>query len=269
MALADSRRWRWLGAEFAIIVLGVLSALFVDAWLQEQEDDERAAVYRERLIADLETDVTNISAVMVYYERIRSFGLAVLAEREGGARLDDFTLLFAAFNAAEEWGFTLEAATYTDMQSTGGLALIEDVELRLDLADYHRQAVTRAIVWALPRDFREVARGIIPNALQTAIHERCTAIPVDVIQQSTAREVPRLNFSAATGPMSAMISVGDFCGLDPEEFIVARAAAELRNHPEVARFLRFRISEIRVSIGLFAGQRMMAEDLLAQLRDDG
>jgi hypothetical protein len=105
-------RIRWLGLEFMVIVLGVLSALFVDTWIDDRQDAERAEVYRQRLIADLESDIANLDAVRAYYESINGYGLLVLADLENKADLDDFALAFAAFNAAEEWGFKLEDATY-------------------------------------------------------------------------------------------------------------------------------------------------------------
>ena len=59
-----SKRWRWLGVEFVVIALGVLTALFVETWLQDQENVERAEVYRQRLIADIQQDMINLEAVI-------------------------------------------------------------------------------------------------------------------------------------------------------------------------------------------------------------
>ena len=106
-----NHRWRWLGAEFTIIVLGVLSALFVDTWIEERNDAKRAIEYRERLAADLRTDVNEINARMEYFQRVREFGLAVLEVYEGRRQMSDFDLMFAAFNAAEEWGFSPESSS--------------------------------------------------------------------------------------------------------------------------------------------------------------
>lgn len=269
MAMLDADRWRWLGVEFLVIVLGVLSALFVDTWLEERQDAERAEVYRQRLIADLESDITNLSAVQSYYTRIRAFGLLMLDDLEGRATLDDFALAMAAFNAAEEWGFQLETATYTDLKSTGGLSLIEDVQLRLDLGNYYSQAITRSVVWLLPRDFRESARGIIPNDLQAAIHTECSEITDDVMQVDTGIALPALNFRGIGDTFSAGAELTETCGIDPSQFDLTVAAQTLRSDPEVARELRFRMSEIRVSISLFEGQKQMAQDLLARLREGG
>ena len=57
-----AKRWRWLGVEFLVISLGVLAALFVDTWVEDRENAERAEVYRQRLIVDLERDVANLQA---------------------------------------------------------------------------------------------------------------------------------------------------------------------------------------------------------------
>lgn len=264
---ATGKRWRWLGVEFLVIGLGVFAALAVDTWVEERENDRRAAEYRERLKTDLQRDVANLNDVIDYYHGIREFGLVTLADLSGDQRLDDFTLMFAAFNAAEEWGFSLESSTYNDMQSTGGLALIDDVELRIDLADYHRQGRSRAEVWDLPRGYREAARGIIPNSLQAAIHESC--VPnFDTDEPLSAASSAGARLPATGEPLTGSAKSQGNCGLSPAEFDTARAAGELRADSQVARLLRFRNSEVRVAIALFEGQRILAEGLLERLKTD-
>jgi len=243
------QRWRWLGGEFLVVALGVLSALFVDTWIEEREHAERATEYRERLAADLRTDVNEMTARMEYYRRIREFGLLVLDVYEGRQQVSDFELMFAAFNAAEEWGFSPESSTFTDMQSTGHLALLDDLQLRLRLARYYREMVPRGIVWNPPSAFREVARGIIPNELQAAIHDQCNVTTADIVLMS-----------ARAGPGAKQP-----CELNPADYEVAAAAERLRTHPTAAELLRYRVSQLRVAISLFDTQRALAEDLLAQL----
>ena len=66
-------------------------------------------------------------------------------------------------------------------------------------------------------------------------------------------------------PLTASALAGDVCGLDPADFELDRAAAELRADPQLARMMRYRVSQVRVAMALFAGQRAMAEDLLRLL----
>lgn len=249
------KRWRWLGVEFIVIVLGVLSALFVDTWVEDRKDAERAETYRGRLITDIQQDITNLDAVMSYFSKVRSNGLLVIEDLEGRQTLADFTLMFAAFNAAEEWGFDLQSSTYMDLQNTGSLPLIEDVALRMELAEYYRQASNVAEVWDVRGEYRQAARGIIPNALQAAIHENCSVDPL------TENDVNIL-------PLNASASADDECGLNPGDFDLARAAQEYRSDPDIPRHLRYRISEVRVAIALFDGQKQMAENLLRRLESN-
>jgi len=263
-----NKRWRWLGIEFVVIALGVLAALFVDTWVEDRQNAERAEVYRERLTIDLKRDIANLDSVTEYYTNVRKFGLATLADLDGLERLDDFSLLYAAFNAAEEWAFVLESSTYNDLQSTGGLALISDVQLRIDLADYHRIAKSRENVWNPLRDYRSTARGIIPNALQTAIHNSCVGEddgggPLSAVESSESQ------LPASMQPLtSSAISKGR-CGLNPEDFDVRVAAEKLRSDPNIPRLLRYRISQLRIATALFEGQKELAQRLLDRLESSG
>lgn len=260
-----TRRWRWLGVEFLVIALGVLAALFVDTWVQDREDAERAEVYRQRLVVDLQKDIANLDAVIEYYNAVRNYGLITLADLEGAQPLDDFTLLHAAFNAAEEWLFVLESSTYNDLQNTGGLALIDDVSLRIDLADYHRAGKSREVAWNLARDYRKVARGIIPNPLQMAIHESCNS-NLNAVQPQLDDEPSDSQVPASIEPLTRTATAQGLCGMNPGDFVLDKAAAELRSDPEIPRLLRYRISQLRVAAALFEGQRELAERLLGRLR---
>lgn len=265
MSTEIGRRWRWLGVEFFVIALGVLAALFVDTWVDERDNAERAEVYRQRLIVDIERDIRNLDAVIEYYNGVRNYALILLADLEGDQPLDDFTLLFAAFNAAEEWRFILESSTYNDLQSTGGLALIDDVSLRIDLADYHRVGKTREVAWNLSRDYRVAARGIIPNSLQTAIHASCNSNLIST-RPSPGEADSNAHFPASIEPLTGSATAEGQCGLNPGDFVLDKAAAELRADPSIPRLLRYRISQLRVAAALFAGQRELAERLLERLR---
>ena len=100
-----TERMRWLAVEFVVIALGMLSALAVDTWIQDRQDARRAAEYRVRLMADLQADMDNLRDRAQYYSLIRDAGLAVIEVLEGRTEMEDAALLFAAFNAAEEWDF--------------------------------------------------------------------------------------------------------------------------------------------------------------------
>ena len=252
-----SQRFRWLSIEFVVIILGVLSALFVDTWLKDSEDLERGLVYRALLIQDLESDVRALGSRTLYYKHIRDNGLLVLRDLDGVSTVDDLTLLVAAFIAAEEWGFSAELSTYLDMQNTGGLRLLDDLPMRLELTRYHREMIPRSEVWNLPAEFRALARGIIPSDLQTAIHANCNQATADITLGDYDLDRPEYE---------GLTLVQSGCQLDAAIFDLNIPAAKLRGHPDAASLLRYRMSQIRVSIRLFEGQVLAAEKILKGLK---
>ena len=80
--------------------------------------------------------------------------------------------------------------------------------------------------------------------------------------------MPGLNFSAAEDPVQALAADGRACGLDPADLDVARPPPSSVPTRRSRPLLRFRVSEIRVAVNLFGGQRAMAETLLARMRQD-
>jgi hypothetical protein len=75
-------RWRWLAAEFVVIVVGVLVALAVDDW---QADAERRAA-AERLIGTMEVDLAESVADLreaAASARVRQSALVEILRRLG------------------------------------------------------------------------------------------------------------------------------------------------------------------------------------------
>lgn len=252
-----SDKFRWLSLEFVVIMLGVLMALFVDTWLKDHEDAKRGDIYRKLLIEDMQTDVYNLSARLQYFENIHNHGLLVLSDLDGKKTIDDFTLLFSAFNAAEEWTFSPESSTFVDMQSTGGLLLIGDLSLRLDLVSYYREMNSRSGVWTPPAEFRALARGIIPSGLQADIHALCNQDTSDIV------------FGKRTGgmPQGVDVSINQTdCNLNRAKYEVGEAAKLLRGHPDTAMTLRYRMSQVRVANILFKAQIAEANKILERLK---
>ena len=61
--IPSPRRWdwrpklRWFGAEYLIVVLGVLTAVGINAWWQGRQDVAQEQVYLRQLVADLRETV--------------------------------------------------------------------------------------------------------------------------------------------------------------------------------------------------------------------
>ena len=227
--------------EFFLIVLGVLAALMVDTWMGERQDDNLRQEYMTRLADDLETDRQSLDYRISFYSAVRDFGIETLNRIQSDSQVEQEAIL-AAYYASELFLFRSLENTYEDMQSTGNIRLLADIELRLALASYYRKISAEATDTA--EDYRRIVRGIIPWKIQAAIREHCPTI-------DEIGEIPT-GFPPCKLP-----------GVSNDE--VNEVFQSLRTHPVLVNVLTFRVSDVDTSIYLFKAQKQTALSVLALL----
>lgn len=134
------RRWsaalRWFGAEFLVVVTGVLVALALGAWWQERDNREREAAYLHQLAADLETTERALLSISEFHLD-RALASARVAQAYWKpspptleALLDDLGAPFRSQRERPVMG-TIDA-----LIATGDLRLIRSDALRAELVAY-------------------------------------------------------------------------------------------------------------------------------------
>ncbi len=227
--------------EFLLVVLGVLAALMVDAWIEQRHDDNLRQEYLARLTDDLEADQQNLEYRISFFTSVHAFGLQTLENLRSDGPVDQDAIL-AAYYASENFEFRPIQNTYEDLQSTGNIRLLDDIELRLALASYHGLASVAGT--NLEESYRKLVRGVIPWKIQAAIREHCpTAEQND--------EVPT-GFPPCTLP-----------GISADE--VNAVFAALRAYPGIFEILTYRVSDVDVVVYLHGVQKQMVLGVLAQL----
>ncbi len=235
-------RGRLVG-EFVLVVLGVLVALMVDTWIEQRNDDNLGQEYLARLADDLEADRQSLDYRIAFFTAVHSFGIQTLDRLQSDRPVDQDALL-AAYYASENFGFRPIENTYEDLQSTGNIRLLGDIELRLALASYHRKTSTYLL--ALSETYREIVRGIIPWNIQQGIREHCPTT-------DDIGEIPT-GFPPCTIP-----------GVSVDDANVVFTS--LRAHPGIFEILTYRISDVEVGIFLFEAQKETVLDVLEQLEN--
>jgi len=230
--------------EFFLVVLGVLAALMVDTWIEQRHDDNLRQEYLARLADDLEADRQSLDYRISFFTSVHSFGLQTLANLQTDEPVDQNAIL-AAYYASENFAFRSLENTYQDLQSTGNIRLLEDLDLRLALASYYRKI--RADGGDPSEAYRETVRGIIPWKIQGAIREHCPTI-------DDIGEVP-------TGFPPCKIP-------DMSADEVSAVIQALRAHLGILEVLTYRVSDIDTKVYLFKGQRETALGVLAQLSEE-
>jgi hypothetical protein len=86
-----ARRLRWFGAEFLVVVSGVLVAIALNAWYQGRRDAATEATYLALLSRDVERTVTDLQAAAAFERSQELNGLTAyraLSSRPAGPEPD-------------------------------------------------------------------------------------------------------------------------------------------------------------------------------------
>lgn len=235
-----------LTAEFFLIVLGVLVALMIESWLQQRHDDSLRDEYLVRLAADLEVDHHALENRIEFFIAIRGFALETLTWLKSDKPADEKAML-AAYYAAERWGFAPVSNTYEDLQSTGNIRLLDDIDLRMLLTAYHTTASRMENDgWDLPQTYREIIRGAIPPEVQLTIRELC----------------PTTNFH------DTEMTLVEHCPLPKSVIESLNGEMEsLRQVPRMIEILGYHVTEIDVAVRQYKQQDEYAQKILARLNE--
>ena len=127
-----------LVAEFVVIVVGVLIALWVDQLREARVNAGLEVEYLESLVADLDADLAQFDATEAWMRRSETAAATVLALYGGSPPTGDVADLVAAVETAGWQMFpSITRNTIDDLRSTGNLRLIRDAALRRAIAEYY------------------------------------------------------------------------------------------------------------------------------------
>jgi len=171
--------FRFLIAEFVVIVLGVLVALGADQFMGQLQDRVSERDYASRLTSDLASDTT----MFAWFRQILDIKAEVLEELvndpvsftvAGDAARKMSSLTYSTFVGLPP----INASTFEELQGSGRLELIRDGMLRSALtAHYALYARMTTILDARFGSYREIVFASIPGPLQYAA--RSDSLDVD------------------------------------------------------------------------------------------
>jgi len=153
--------------EFVVVVFGVLVALGVNEWRDEHEDRIVEAEYLNRLRVDIESDVEQFLAFDRILENKSHFLQSLLdgttnAEFGSDAEALMVAVVYSSFKGLPDSVST----TFDELQSTGRLALIQDVDRRDALSKYYSGFEHMSGVFAQPfGDYTQFLFAAVPGAV--------------------------------------------------------------------------------------------------------
>jgi hypothetical protein len=159
--------WRRASTEIVVIVIGVLVALAVDQWRNENEDRRIEAEYLSRIKEDLRADIDkfhtleDIFAIKLQTTRgLRDHPESDLLSKSPDGLLQD--LIFSGYVAFPDSIST----TFDELMSTGRFALIQSVKQRDALSRYYSGFEHLSeIMFEPPGDYKKVLWESFPGEL--------------------------------------------------------------------------------------------------------
>ena len=126
--------------EIFLVMIGILLALQINNWNEKRKDGLRASNYINRISEDLDRSITRSESVAKLNKSIFKSITDTQKLLERGTDLNaeekemvDYALLWFARTIYQ----LPNMLTYEEMKESGDLYLIEDIELRNDLAEYY------------------------------------------------------------------------------------------------------------------------------------
>lgn len=163
--------WERALAELVIIALGVLLALLADQTMQARQDAAREVAYLERLRTDVQADLRSLRFSATQSRNRLAFTRQVDAWiQDPDASPDPDSLVVSAHFAGVLFPPTISRFTIDELKSTGDLRLLENEDLKRQIADYYNQIGLQIDQWTAWGDegvtetyFRELAFVLDPE----------------------------------------------------------------------------------------------------------
>lgn len=231
-----SQHWMAIAIELIVVVLGVFIGLQASNWNEDRETERKAAVFTERLRADLLEEAWSYESQIAYSDEVLANAQRAANALSGIAPLSDEALLVAAYRATQYSLYIRRRATYDELTSTGEIGLIRDWPLRkLAMDVYTAQMFDDITAEGKSSEYRHWFRLNVPHEVQQALLNGCGDKVVEVG-----------DYKGIHGSLDYPCSTG----LTPDA--LAAAASILRNDKLALPLLRLRLADVRTNVDLLA-----------------
>ncbi len=159
--------WQQTATEFVVIVVGVLAALAVDQWRDERNDSKTEAEYLSRLRVDVEADIEQFYSFEQILETKARLLQSLLDDTINSEFAHDPRSLMEAVQYSSFIALPDSVSTtFDELQSTGRLALIQDLAQRDALSKYYSGFEHIAAILSKPdSNYRRLVSETVPGAI--------------------------------------------------------------------------------------------------------
>jgi len=192
------QNWLSVAIEVLIVVVGIVLALQFDNWNDDRKERGLEQIYLSRLAADIQGDIEGFEDLRRVFVEKSAF-IKELKGKTDSARIK---------NDPEEWMQrlryslyvslpTVRTATIDELAGSGRLAIIQDLELRAELANYYAQYSLISKIYAQPvGDYKALVYETLGLSLYDWQISQAITAPESILEGNDALQ-SREGFQAA------------------------------------------------------------------------
>jgi len=233
--ISHLRRQDWIAVaiELVVVVLGVFMGVQASNWNENREQDQKSAMFTQRLKTDLRAEAWNVEMQIGYHGQVQANAQRAADALSGRAPLSDEALLIATFRATQYNDNVRQRATYDELTSTGELGLIRDDALRKLAMDVY---TTSVFGWFTDEGRASPLRAVFRKRVSYRIQIRLDADCGD-------RAVTVGNYAGIATKLDYP------CHVDAPPAEIEAAATVLRGDPEILELLNQRSVDVGTNVG--------------------
>ncbi len=244
--------WAAVTVELVVVVVGVFIGLQASNWNEDRETNNKAAVFTERLRADLREEAWGYEAQVGYSSQVLANAKLAAGDLSGKTPLPDEALLITAYRATQYRNNIRRRATYDELTSTGEIGLIRDMALRdLAMRAYTSPMFDIILDEGINNPYRRAFRMAIPDDVAHTLAVTCGD-----------HQMPTGDYRSIEHSLDYACSTG----LSPQA--ITSAATTLRSDPRFLGFLRLRIAEVESNLNRLTVNNKIIRDGLRAIVGD-
>lgn len=229
---AAEQNWFAVLIDVGIVVLGVFLGIQASNWNTARLQRGEVRAYQDQIVDDLIANEQELAERLHYYRQVRVHALAAMASLESTAPRGE-AFLVNCYQATQVSPIRMERSAYDEMIASGMAKSFADPAVRRRLSSYYAGTDRLEAGTIFSTGYRDRIRREMLHAVQQRLRERCS----DLI--ATSRE----GLETITLPAR--------CSLDLPPAMIARAAADLGDAPDLKEELARHIADLDIKVSRF------------------
>jgi hypothetical protein len=252
MKHVTDQNWFAVGLDVIVVVVGIFLGMQVTEWNQDREINNEVTIYKHRLINELKENITRLDNDIQYYQGVIDYAGIVYLDIDKPENELDEAFIVMAYQSTQRTGLRVANFTINEINSTGMLKYLNDIELRQNIQIYDNVIKTDESGTAPLTAYRINIRSILFTEIQDAIRAHCDD-QVDFLSGDSRIILVKLNKD---------------CKLELSEEVTRHQIKILKQYTNFKNDLSYRISDIHWKLTNLGVIKLQAEYLLSYLENN-